>query len=245
VVSIVIVFELFNQFNTLRQSLAIAMSYLVMVLLSKNRYILSVIFLVLTILLHTSGFILVPVFLLNIIGKYTSVSNQMKRYVIFSSVGIFITVLIMELFKSILSQSEKYHVYVKSVKLSVPIASTFFVSVILILSMIEYKKVIKINRMNKVIIWSLPAFYVGVILQLAVPIMYRTILYFLPYAISLIPSLIECYEERYISFDKVKKKLAIKKIVMIGLYLILLYKVYDFFVNSIPDVGLPYIIDAF
>lgn len=203
----------FSSFNTLRMSLAIFISLLVLIKLNENKYMHAIILTLISSSIHISAFIMFPIILLNYIFK-----NKQK----ISAIKIIFLVLLMSIVSFMFSyfsmsylSTTSYESYVGNGQIVVNVY--LFLAVIFYLSVKRYSKLIDSSSFNKVLIISLPVVFLVFPMQLLMVIMYRMIEFFLPIAYTLMAQIL-----------KVEKKYLIKVIIICLFF----YKIVDFFLNS-------------
>jgi len=236
---LIVTFELFLQFNTLRQSISIALCLFMLALIYENKYIRATLVFIIACSIHLSSIILLPLLVLNWLRKRVKLEQQTIVIAGFSAFFIISSIFAKEILLKYIRQSEKYYVYVTTESNSLPIATLLIFITVFILSLIKYRCLIK-NEINAVLIWSLPTFFIAIIMQSFIPIFYRTVLFFTPIFIMLISEIIVILKNE----NKTNKKTGKLVNFTIGLvlYTMLIYRIIYFYLISLKDIGIPYLI---
>lgn len=229
---------LFEQYNTLRQSVAISLGLYMLILLSDRKTVKAFFALMLSIFIHNSAFILLPVFIIFVIKEKIYFKNSKETILFFLLFTISISFISLPLLRIIILNSSKYRVYLNTTSGNLPIPTLIITSIIFVLSFIFYKKLVRLNRLNSVLVYSLLVFFMAVIFQSFIPIMYRSMLYFIPVSYAIIPSLLSVLSKRkprnnwihHFKFDTI-----------VVLMLLLIYRIMYFYIFSIRHVGIPHV----
>lgn len=240
-VIMIVLFELFVQFNTLRQSISISLGLLVLVYLYKKMNGKAILLFLLASSMHFSSLILLPVMLIHFFKHYIP-QKYIKIGLVTMVLGFTTASFISKgLLLSFMENNEKYWVYVKFNKGSIPLATLIIITVIFALAVINYEKLCQYNPFNEVLIWSLPVFYIAVTLQSALSILYRTLLIFTPIAFALVPPLLGIYSMPLRGIRNLKKSDIPKICVSLLIWFFVVYRIVYFYGISLNDIGVPYL----
>ncbi|AMC92902.1 hypothetical protein AOC36_02550 [Erysipelothrix larvae] len=222
-----LVFLALDSINIVRIIVAVCISYYLYDALYQGRIYKALGIILLASSVHISAVILFVVYFIYIVKRYEkdfSLDKLMILTFVFM-IGTFIAIHVMD---SIINQT-KYVFYDQDEGIAFP-SYIMFLGVFLV-SIMQYKKLVKFDKINEVLIYALSVGLVILPLQYRYAIMYRMLLYIHPIMFTLIPAI---FVEDEPSFDEHKlTKIAINCM----LVMFIVYRIYSFFTGELVDLG--------
>lgn len=223
---------LFSQFYTLRMSICITMTLSILMLMDMGKFKKALLLVLMSITIHKSAVILLPIWFSNLYFKYRSVTWKRTLALLFfyCAIAIFSYGMLIAYFKS-----TKYVVYLQQGSLG--IGAYLFIFLITILALLKYEMLFS-HKLGKVTLVSMTSLPICFIYNFYIPIFYRVMLILLQisYVLLALEQKMAICERRDIKFSL---------FTLCCMYAYFIIRFYRFFSAEVQYIGVPYVSTLF